>query len=472
MTSLGPLLQADLCKSSNQQRIYFASADGLAKVAMASSSTSHPLTGAEATSRLVRARRSYQIRLDRGAMNLGALHQGPRASNNDYLVCFQCVTVCMRINLVQLMRSYFIGYDSSIGGFQRIVTILLDTEDNAPMLEHGGGLRAAAQRYAIPLENWLDLSTGINPYGWPVCSAPAEAWRRLPEADDGLEQAAAEYFASAQVLPVAGSQAAIQVLPVLRPHSRVGVLDPSYNEHGHAWRRHGHTLMTLGFGATAAIDAVIANLDVLVLCHPNNPTGVRFTTDQLLAWQQHLARRDGWLVLDEAFMDATPEHSLSAYAGLPGLLILRSLGKFFGLAGARVGFVLGEAALRRQLAEQVGPWTINGPGRWIASQALADRSWQQQTRLRLQRDSDRLAGLLDQHELPVSGGSALFQWTRHPQAEALQDALAHRGILVRRFTDPPSLRIGLPGPESAWERLRSALTEVQAHFHFVDRVMK
>lgn len=327
------------------------------------------------------------------------------------------------------------------------------------MLEHGGALRAAAAGYGIPLDGWLDLSTGINPQGWPVPAVPAPVWRRLPEPGDGLETAAADYYGSPNPLPVAGSQAAIQALPLLREPGRAGVLAPSYAEHAHAWERAGHQVDRLDAGA---LYAGVERLDVLVLVNPNNPTGLRFDSATLLDWRARLAARGGWLVVDEAFVDATPESSLAAHVGLPGLIVLRSLGKFFGLAGARVGFVLGEPALLERLADRLGPWAVSGPSRWVAARALADRDWQDRTRIALDRAGGRLADLLKRQGLPVAGGAGLFQWVPMPEAGFWQDALARRGILVRRFADPPGLRFGLPGTEPAWRRLELALAGVRA----------
>lgn len=327
------------------------------------------------------------------------------------------------------------------------------------MLEHGGALRAAAERYHIPSIDWLDLSTGINPNGWPVPTIPATAWQRLPEPDDGLESAATAYFGTANVLPVAGSQAAIQALPRLRAPGRAGVLDPTYAEHAHAWRWAGHQVELL---AAEALDAALDRLNVLLVVNPNNPTGMRFAPATLLDWRARLAERGGWLVVDEAFADATPEESLAVHAGLPGLIVLRSLGKFFGLAGARVGFLLAEPGLLERALEQLGPWTVTGPSRWVATRALADRDWRERTRMMLARSGKRLADLLKRQGLPVADGTALFQWVPLPDAEYWQDALARRGILVRRFVDPPGLRFGLPGAEPAWRRLEMALAGVRA----------
>ncbi|MDD3652303.1 aminotransferase class I/II-fold pyridoxal phosphate-dependent enzyme, partial [Immundisolibacter sp.] len=246
--------------------------------------------------------------------------------------------------------------------------------------------------------------------------------------------------------------AAIQALPCLRAPGRVALLAPMYAEHAHAWRRAGHAVHELP--AAALLDT--RDADVVVLASPNNPTGARFAPQELLALHARLPP-GGWLVVDEAFIDATPEASLTGHCPQPGLIVLRSLGKFFGLAGARVGFVLASSALLARLADTLGPWTLAGPARWAAARAFADATWIARTRARLARDSARLAALLTTHGLPPAGGCALFQWVRTAHAGALHEALARRGILTRLFETPPSLRLGLPGTAADWRRLDQAL---------------
>lgn len=327
--------------------------------------------------------------------------------------------------------------------------------EHPALLPHGGRPRAAAARYGIALDRWLDLSTGINPDGWPVPAIPAASWARLPEDDDGLDQAAQSYFEAEHVLPVAGSQAAIQALPRLRSPSRVAVLDPGYAEHAHAWRRAGHEVTGV---AAERLDEAVQGSDVLLLIHPNNPTGARFPVGQLLDWHARLAARGGWLAVDEAFMDVTPEHSLCRHSARPGLIVLRSLGKFFGLAGARVGFVCAQASLLASLRSVLGPWSVSAPARWVAGAALADRAWQDAARRRLGTGSARLQTLLARHGLDPDGGCALFQWVRTPGAHALHEALARRGVLTRLFVESSSLRFGLPGDEADWARLEATLS--------------
>ena len=311
------------------------------------------------------------------------------------------------------------------------------------MLEHGGRLHEAARHWGIPLADWLDLSTGIAPWPYPVPALPAEIWQRLPEADDGLEAAARTYYGAAHLLMLPGSQPAIQWLPRLFPPGRVAMPAPLYSEHPAAWQACGHAVV--GWKAAA---------DYAVLCNPNNPTGERFSRDELL----ERARGLRLLVVDEAFIDAEPAESLTA-CNAENVVVLRSLGKFFGLAGARVGCAIGAPVLLDRLAESVGPWAVSHPARWAARQALADREWQAAQRLRLREASARLAALLRDAGLGSPTGCALFQYVATPRAAALHEALARHGILVRKFATPEALRFGLPGDESAWRRLAACLKE-------------
>lgn len=325
------------------------------------------------------------------------------------------------------------------------------------MLEHGGQIYAAEQRFGIAAAEWLDLSTGINPVPFLPPPIPAAAWQRLPQQQDGLLQAATGYYGSSNILPVAGSQAAIQLLPRLRKHSRIGVLHPAYAEHAQAWRSAGHEITEL---TPHEISSAIERLDVLLLIQPNNPTGTVFTLAQLRDWHAQLATRQAWLVVDEAFIEATTQTSM-IQADMPhGLIVLRSLGKFFGLAGARVGFVLAHPELLATMQNLLGPWHVSGPSRFVAQAALLDGAWQAATRARLQLDEMRLAQLLAVANLIPAGGCGLFQWVKTDRAEALHQQLAQRAILTRLFTRPHSLRFGLPGSEAEWLRLQHALLEL------------
>jgi len=326
------------------------------------------------------------------------------------------------------------------------------------MLEHGGRLRGAVARYGIAEADWLDLSSGISPWPWPIPEIPLSAWARLPETDDGLELAACDYYGASHVLPVAGSQAAIQALPRLRQAGKVGVLSPCYAEHAEAWRSSGFLVREV---LEHEVDRFIDTLDVLVVVNPNNPTGLSLPPKRLLDWHARLASRGGWLVVDEAFMDNTPSLSLANRSDRVGLIVLRSFGKFFGLAGVRLGFVLGDERFLNVLGKHIGPWTVNGPTRVLGQQCLNDREGQRVQRERTDQASQRLTALLTQYGFAPLGGCALFQWLITPQAAALYEFCARRGILLRLFQNNgphnSSLRFGLPRDDADWQRLETAL---------------
>lgn len=327
--------------------------------------------------------------------------------------------------------------------------------------KHGGRLNEAVKRWGIPRDQWLDLSTGINPVSWPVPEISAYIWQRLPEADDGLGDIIRHWSgapASADCEPVAGSQAAIMALPRLRQPCRVGIPSIGYREHEYSWRQAGHNIVPITPTHTTHDDERwLDDLDVLVWINPNNPTGELIPPATLLRWHQRLQQRGGWLVVDEAFIDATPEFSLCSHAGLPGLIILRSLGKFYGLAGVRAGAVLTNSNIAQALRQLLGPWSLSGPTRYVMAQALLDTAWQAQTRIRLQRDTQRLADILQASGLTLMGGTALFQTARISAPIELAEHLAAQGVLVRTFEQPGMLRFGLAADEQQWQRLEMAL---------------
>lgn len=348
------------------------------------------------------------------------------------------------------------------------------------MLEHGGRLRQAARRWAIPLDAWLDLSTGIAPWPYPL-SIAGEAWQRLPEDEDDLVAVAAACYGHPAPLPLPGSQAAIRELPRLLAPGVAILPAPTYGEYAPAWRAAGHEvrerasaelIAAADAAADAAVDAgrdvdrevgvdAIADANVVMLANPNNPDGARFAPDSLCALAARLGERGGWLVVDEAFADSAPQTSVAALAGteLPNLVVLRSLGKFYGLAGARVGFLCAAPALRAKMAAALGPWALTNPSRIAAIQALGDPAWQRAQQQRLAAASARLGRLLGKHGLASRSAGDLFQYAPTANAEAIAEHCARRGILLRVFRQPSALRCGLPGSEIEWTRLEAALDE-------------
>lgn len=330
----------------------------------------------------------------------------------------------------------------------------MPVNDNAPL--HGGNLQQAVETYGIPRSDWLDLSTGISPFPWLVPSLPTDVWQRLPEADGQLENAAQQYY-GATALPVPGSQWAIQQLPTLFPHTRVLIQRESYEEYRFWWQAHGHNVHSIDELPNAND---LQQHDVVIVINPNNPTAQLHTPERLLQLATTLQEKQGWLLVDEAFMDVTPEYSL-----LPHLtpeqpvVVLRSLGKFFGLAGIRTGFVLGNATVQARLRERLGPWAISHPAQWIATQALQDFDWHAIQRSRLLQFGQQLQTLLAEHfPEAIITSTALFtsiKLSRNLDSD-WQHALALQGIWIRRFPQWNRLRIGVTD-ETGLHRLASAL---------------
>ena len=315
------------------------------------------------------------------------------------------------------------------------------------MARHGGARR-----------DWLDLSTGINPTSWPVPALPQGLWHRLPEAADeaaAIDAARAAYGApaAAGIVVAPGTQALLQVLPRLFPPQTVAVIGPTYEEHARCWAAGGHDVVAADGIATAEASARIA-----VVVNPNNPDGRVREPARLDALARRLAARGGLLVVDEAFADCTPEWSLANRTGAPGLVVLRSLGKFYGLAGARVGFALTYRALAERLRDALGPWAVGAPALAVAAGALRDRTWTVRQRRVLAERRVALERVLEERGFALLGGTDLFVLAAHRDAARTNRRLLFERVLVRAFpAEPDRLRFGIPGGQRALRRLSEAL---------------
>ncbi len=272
------------------------------------------------------------------------------------------------------------------------------------MLDHGGNLDVAVKRYGGRLDDWIDLSTGINRRPYPAGELQSRHWSALPSRSDieALHEAARQAYAT-----------------------------------------------------TVADLEALAGVDLAIVVNPNNPDGRQHDPAKLLA----LLPRVGRLIVDESFADAVPGLSLAPEAGRPGLVILRSFGKFYGLAGLRLGFVLGDEADVAALAGMLGPWPISGAAIEIGRRALLDRDWASATIARLASASSWLDALAKGVDWTLVGGTPLFRLYETRDANAAQERLAGARIWSRVFKNRPSwLRLGLPGSDEERARLAAALS--------------
>ncbi|MCC8953669.1 threonine-phosphate decarboxylase [Bradyrhizobium sp. Pear77] len=320
------------------------------------------------------------------------------------------------------------------------------------MREHGGNLDVAQQRFGGAAEDWIDLSTGINRVPYPDVDVELRQWSALPSRSEieSLHHAARQaYRTDAPIVAMGGAQAAIQLLPHLAPRGRARILAPTYNEYA-------GMLSASGWDVTEVSDlAALAGADIGIIVNPNNPDGRCHDRDELLA----LLPRVGRLVIDESFADAVSDLSLAGAAGQPGLLILRSFGKFYGLAGLRLGFAIGSEPDIAALAAMVGPWPVSGAAIAIGRRALLDHDWTTATTARLADDCARLDAEARSLGWTMLGGTPLFRLYETGDALAAQDKLARGQIWSRVFQQKPGwLRLGLPGSEAEWSRLAAALS--------------
>ena len=324
-----------------------------------------------------------------------------------------------------------------------------------PFTRHGGGLDLAERRWPAAPRPWIDLSTGINPRPYPAPRAPESSRRRLPLDGElrALEAAAAESFGARGadwVAAVAGAETAIRLLPHLLNTERVAVAGPTYGGHAEAWAAAGRTVQSTPWQAAPEAARVV------VVVNPNNPDGRRISPADLLQTADRLARDDGWLIVDESFGEVAPELTLAG-AAHPRVIVLRSFGKFYGLAGLRLGFVIAAPPLIARLRALLGDWPVSADATAAGTRAYADAAWAQRTRVRLSRDAARLSVLLATAGFRSQGGTDLFQLVSHPQAPLWFEVFGRAGILVRPFADAPDrLRFGLP-PARGWPRLRAVL---------------
>jgi cobalamin biosynthetic protein CobC len=329
----------------------------------------------------------------------------------------------------------------------------LPQEQDKPMQnmarDHGGNIGAAMARFGGA--DWIDLSTGINRIAYPHGTPPASVWQRLPTQGDmqaALQAAQHHYAAQGPAMICAGAQSAIQNLHSLRPKGRAAVLSPSYNEHAAC-------LQQAGWQVQPAPDlAAMQGADLAVVVNPNNPDGRIFAPQDL----QNLRAQVGLLVVDESFGDIAPHLSMLPSAGQDNLLILRSFGKFWGLAGARFGLVFGAPQDIAVLRDMAGPWPVSGPALWAAQRAYGDIDWANATRARLARDAVRLDTLARSAGWDLVGGCDLFRLYNTPSAAAAQNHLAQSQIWSRIFPYSQTwLRLGPPGDQAEWDRLSKAL---------------
>jgi len=321
------------------------------------------------------------------------------------------------------------------------------------------------KRYGGCATEWLDLSTGISPWTYPIPQINESVWRELPKSTTSLVSTAADYYHCTHSLLylTPGSQLALRLIPnLIAPTTTVAVPRIGYQEHAYSWKNAGHTIKRYSHFDELNQLVCHGKVDNAVVINPNNPSGQVFTKEDLLSLCQRL---NGILLVDEAFADFNDEHSLSDINSLDeehnNVVILRSLGKFFGLAGARIGFVISHHRLAKQLNNLLQPWSVNAAAIQIAEQALSDTCWQKNQKLKITKQTKQLAELL-KHNLSkqkcagatqetqglittISSSADTIEWLQHQLAERRIWTRIGDSYINQNGDSLNWLRLSLPG---------------------------
>lgn len=329
-----------------------------------------------------------------------------------------------------------------------------------PLPGHGGQVRAVMQYFAGAPEPFVDLSTGVSPFAYPLIWPDPVTLHRLPEEGEelALQQVAGSAYgvAADMVVTGAGSQSLIALLPRLLRARRACILGPTYSGHRLAWEHNGVPYTGVEHVRQLSHAAQQAGT-VCVICNPNNPDGRLLDAQTLAGLAEQCAQAGSWLVVDEAFGDFGNQ-SVAPMLPCPGLVVLRSFGKTYGLPGVRLGFLLAAPELAQKARALLGAWPVGAVALAAGQQALADTQWLQQAARKARMAHERLTGMLRRAGLACRGHSALFTLVDVAQAYGLWEHFCRHGLVTRRFAERPQcLRIGLPANEDAWQRLECAL---------------
>ena len=215
-------------------------------------------------------------------------------------------------------------------------------------------------------EAWLDFSANLRPEGPPAWVTAAmrralEAVRYYPDrAMTAARRGLAEYagLPSENILPAPGGVAAIDLALSMR-RGRVWIERPTFGEYARRAAAHCRPV--------ANVDARCGPEDTVMLCNPNNPTGVALPRDGVLKRAERIAQRGGELIVDEAFIDYCPECSVRGSVA-DHLTVVSSLTKILGIPGMRLGYVCASKRNIETMAERALPWSLNAMAAAVAAE--------------------------------------------------------------------------------------------------------
>jgi threonine-phosphate decarboxylase len=318
--------------------------------------------------------------------------------------------------------------------------------------DHGGNVFAVSRSLGVSPEDILDFSASINPLGpaQGVREALLTVFSRLAHYPDSdcteLREALAESHGvePANICVANGSTQLIYLLPRLAPGKRALVVAPAFSEYARALARDGWGVEQFVLDATDGFAFPLNRLemslrngyDLLILGNPGNPTGRLYPISVVEAIHRLCRAAGCFLILDEAFMDFCEEGSAKHHAAeREGILVLRSLTKFYALPGVRVGYAIGKTSIIARLALSREPWSVNIFAQAAGLASLADAGYAAATMKLILLEREHLfAGLAAIPGLSPFSSAAnylLVEIVRGPSASELAERLLARLILIR-----------------------------------------
>ena len=328
---------------------------------------------------------------------------------------------------------------------------------------HGGNVYRAARERQISLEQIVDFSASINPLGFPMTGIRAirSALKRIVHYPDPdcwqLRQVLAQQCGvdPEMILVGNGSTELIYLLPRTLAIESALIIGPTFEEYARALMNAGSTVQYVHAKregrfrppleeALRQLSAKRSRFDAVFLCNPNNPTSQVMNRSALCELAETVERQQGWLIVDEAFIDYCQEQSVvSMLKKYPRMVVLRSLTKFYAMPGLRIGYVLAASKIVDRLKDLQPPWSVNSLVQDASRAVLQDQTYVKDSRAFMEKERPRFVrGLRSLSGVRVYQPAANFMLVELPawtSAGRVTDGLASEGLLVRDCSALPGL---------------------------------
>lgn len=311
------------------------------------------------------------------------------------------------------------------------------------MIKHGGNIDKAISIYGGKVNDWIDLSTGINPDCYPIPKFSNTDWRNLPtlteiEKLESLIKSEFNTFSSVMLTP--GSQIAISLLPTLLKKQIVGIIEPTYSDYFESFENAGFKVCSC-----SNIQELLKS-KIAIIVNPNNPDGKNYDIKDLLL----LSEKVNLLIVDESFIEASNTSSIISYIKQKtnNIIVIKSFGKLYGLAGLRLGFVFSGEGFISKFKKIFSFWPVSKVSIKIASRAIKDKKWMINTQIKLKKKTIILDEIMKSINFKLIGGTNLFRLYSTPNSISSHRFLAKKFIWSRIFSYSRKwLRLGIPSDE-------------------------